>query len=155
MHPFCKVHINIHVIKLTKRIFLPSYTVCIGKGKKCMCSSSVLNRGLRISPLTILNLFTLLSSIYFPFIFHLSFFFFYIYPFFTSLLSYFFHHQMASADKGGVVVFFNIYTPSVNIIERSKRSVPDKRSRILEVVVVRRLLTWVLGIWSGEGMGKG
>jgi hypothetical protein len=29
--------------------------------------------------------------------------------------------------------------------------VPDKRSRILEVVVVRRLLTWVLGIWSGEG----
>jgi hypothetical protein len=34
-------------------------------------------------------------------------------------------------------------------------SVPDKRSRILEVVVVRRLLTWVLGIWSGEGMGKG
>jgi hypothetical protein len=33
--------------------------------------------------------------------------------------------------------------------------VPDKRNRILEVVVVRRLLTWVLGIWSGEGMGKG
>ncbi len=33
--------------------------------------------------------------------------------------------------------------------------VPDKRSRILEVVVVRRLLTWVLGIWSGEEMGKG
>jgi hypothetical protein len=32
--------------------------------------------------------------------------------------------------------------------------VPDKRSRILEVVVVRRLLTWVLGIWSGEGMGR-
>jgi hypothetical protein len=34
-------------------------------------------------------------------------------------------------------------------------AVPDKRSRILEVVVVRLLLTWVLGIWSGEGMGKG
>ncbi len=33
--------------------------------------------------------------------------------------------------------------------------VPDMRSRILEVVIVRRLLTWVLGIWSGEGMGKG
>jgi hypothetical protein len=33
--------------------------------------------------------------------------------------------------------------------------VPDKRSQILEVVVVRRLLTWVLGIWSGEGMGEG
>jgi hypothetical protein len=37
----------------------------------------------------------------------------------------------------------------------SKEPVPDKRSRILEVVLVRRLLTWVLGIWSGEGMGKG
>jgi hypothetical protein len=34
-------------------------------------------------------------------------------------------------------------------------SVLDKGSRILEVVVVRRLLTWDLGIWSGEGMGKG
>jgi hypothetical protein len=34
-------------------------------------------------------------------------------------------------------------------------AVPDKRSRIHEVVVVRRLLTWLLGIWSGEGMGKG
>jgi hypothetical protein len=33
-------------------------------------------------------------------------------------------------------------------------SVPDKRSRIHEVVVVRRLVTWVLGIWSGEGMGR-
>jgi hypothetical protein len=33
-------------------------------------------------------------------------------------------------------------------------NVPDKRSRILEVVIVRRLLTWVLGIWSGEGMGR-
>jgi hypothetical protein len=31
----------------------------------------------------------------------------------------------------------------------------DKRSRILEVVIVRRLLTWVLGIWRGEGMGRG
>jgi hypothetical protein len=34
-------------------------------------------------------------------------------------------------------------------------SVPDKRSRILEVIVMRRLLTWVRRIWSGEGMGKG
>jgi hypothetical protein len=33
--------------------------------------------------------------------------------------------------------------------------VPDERSRILEVGIVRRLLTWLLGIWSGEGMGKG
>jgi hypothetical protein len=33
--------------------------------------------------------------------------------------------------------------------------VPDKRCRILEVVIVRRLITWVLGIWRGEGLGKG
>jgi hypothetical protein len=33
--------------------------------------------------------------------------------------------------------------------------VPDKRSRILEVVVVGHLLTWVLGIWSGEGDWEG
>ncbi len=33
--------------------------------------------------------------------------------------------------------------------------VPDRRSQILEVVTVRRLVTWVLGIWRGEGMGKG
>jgi hypothetical protein len=33
--------------------------------------------------------------------------------------------------------------------------VPDKRSRILEVVIVRHLVTWVLGIWRGEGLGKG
>ncbi len=29
--------------------------------------------------------------------------------------------------------------------------VPDRRSRILEVVLVRRLVTWVLGIWRGGG----
>jgi hypothetical protein len=34
-------------------------------------------------------------------------------------------------------------------------SVPDRRSRIHEVVIVRRLITWVLGIWRGEGLGKG
>jgi hypothetical protein len=33
--------------------------------------------------------------------------------------------------------------------------VPDKRSQILEVIVVRRILVWVLGIWSGKGMRKG
>jgi hypothetical protein len=33
--------------------------------------------------------------------------------------------------------------------------VPDKRSRILEVVIVRRLITWVLGIWRGGDWGKG
>jgi hypothetical protein len=34
-------------------------------------------------------------------------------------------------------------------------SVPDRRCRILKVVIVRRLVTWVLGIWRGEGLGKG
>jgi hypothetical protein len=33
-------------------------------------------------------------------------------------------------------------------------SVPDRRCWILEVVIVRRLITWVLGIWRGEGLGK-
>jgi hypothetical protein len=33
--------------------------------------------------------------------------------------------------------------------------VPDRRSRIHEVVIVRRLITWVLGIWRGEGLGRG
>jgi hypothetical protein len=30
-------------------------------------------------------------------------------------------------------------------------TVPDRRSRILEVVIVRHLITWVLGIWRREG----
>ncbi len=34
-------------------------------------------------------------------------------------------------------------------------SVPGRRCRILEVVIVRRLITWVLEIWRGEGLGKG
>ncbi len=34
-------------------------------------------------------------------------------------------------------------------------TVLDRRSRILEVVIVRRLVTWVLGIWKGEGLEKG
>jgi hypothetical protein len=56
---------------------------------------------------------------------------------------------------------YNIYGTQKNIehgnIEELHNgiSVPDKRSRILEVVVVRRILVWVLGIWSGEGMRKG
>jgi hypothetical protein len=33
--------------------------------------------------------------------------------------------------------------------------VPDRRCRILKVILVRRLITWVLGIWRGEGLGKG
>jgi hypothetical protein len=36
------------------------------------------------------------------------------------------------------------------------RTVPDRRCRIIpEVVLVRRWVTWVLGIWRGEGLGKG
>ncbi len=31
----------------------------------------------------------------------------------------------------------------------------DRRCQILKVVIVRRLITWVLGIWRGEGLGKG
>ncbi len=39
----------------------------------------------------------------------------------------------------------------VNIV-----NVPDRRRRILlKVVSVRRWVTWVLGIWRGEGLGKG
>jgi hypothetical protein len=34
-------------------------------------------------------------------------------------------------------------------------SVPDRRCRILKVVLVRRLVTWVLGVWRGEGLGNG
>jgi hypothetical protein len=33
--------------------------------------------------------------------------------------------------------------------------VPDRRRRNPEVVLVRRWVTWVLGIWRGEGLGKG
>ncbi len=47
------------------------------------------------------------------------------------------------------------YTQDCLYLDTNTIFVPDKRSRILEVVLVRRLLTWVLGIWSGEGMGKG
>jgi hypothetical protein len=36
-----------------------------------------------------------------------------------------------------------------------KSIVPDRRCRILKVVLVRRWVTWVLGIWRGEGLGNG
>jgi hypothetical protein len=42
-----------------------------------------------------------------------------------------------------------------NRTKNPKPVVPDKRSRILEVVIVRRLIIWVLGIWREEGVGKG
>jgi hypothetical protein len=31
----------------------------------------------------------------------------------------------------------------------------DRRSRVLEVVIVRRLISGVLGSWRGEGLGRG
>jgi hypothetical protein len=34
-------------------------------------------------------------------------------------------------------------------------TVPDRRSRVLEVVIVRRLISGVLGIRRGEGLGRG
>ncbi len=41
-------------------------------------------------------------------------------------------------------------------IEVDKIPVPDGRCRIqLEVVLVRRWVIGVLGIWRGEGLGKG
>jgi hypothetical protein len=43
----------------------------------------------------------------------------------------------------------------MNIVIYFITSVPDKRSRILEVVIVRGLVIWALGIWRGEGVGKG
>jgi hypothetical protein len=33
--------------------------------------------------------------------------------------------------------------------------VPDRRRRNPEVVFVRRWVFWILGIWRGEGLGKG
>jgi hypothetical protein len=33
-------------------------------------------------------------------------------------------------------------------------SVPDRRSWSLEVVIVRHLITWVLGIWRWGGIGE-
>ncbi len=39
---------------------------------------------------------------------------------------------------------------------QERPNVPDRRCRILpEVVLVRRWVIGVLGIWKGEGLGKG
>jgi hypothetical protein len=43
----------------------------------------------------------------------------------------------------------------LKLVFHRNRIVPDRRRQILEVVIVRRLITWVLGIWRGEGLGKG
>ncbi len=57
-------------------------------------------------------------------------------------------------------LYMEIWMQQHNITEHNvhvtKPSVPDRRRRIvLEVVLVRRWVTWVLGIWRGEGLGKG
>jgi hypothetical protein len=36
-----------------------------------------------------------------------------------------------------------------------KLLVPDRSCRILKVIIVRRLITWVLGIWRGRDWRKG
>ncbi len=49
----------------------------------------------------------------------------------------------------GAAVMMTIIT---NIIGAGiKMTVPDRISWILEVVIVRHLITWVLGIWRREG----
>jgi hypothetical protein len=65
----------------------------------------------------------------------------------------------ADWDKRYKLINFNWEKTSKSknwcLIKMSNVNVPDKRSRILEVVLVRRLVTWVRGIWSGEGIGEG
>jgi hypothetical protein len=46
------------------------------------------------------------------------------------------------------------FEQSIRNRKEKKVVVPDRRSQILEVVIVRRLVTWVLGIWRGEGLGR-
>ncbi len=41
------------------------------------------------------------------------------------------------------------------LLTTSRGECSGQEKLILEVVLVRRLVTWVLGIWSGKGMGKG
>jgi hypothetical protein len=41
------------------------------------------------------------------------------------------------------------------VIKAFTLTVPDRRCRILKVVLVRRWVTLVLGIWRGEGLRKG
>ncbi len=47
-----------------------------------------------------------------------------------------------------ITVYIYLENPSIT-------TVPDRRCRILKVVLVRRWVTWVLGIWRGEDWGKG
>ncbi len=44
----------------------------------------------------------------------------------------------------------------ISVVKKRKTErVPDRRSRVLEVVIVRRLISGVLGIWKGERLGRG
>ncbi len=65
-----------------------------------------------------------------------------------------YHHHILEINKIIGAYLFNYFEQSlfgyfwdIDAIG----NVPDRRSRILEVVIVRRLVTWVLGIWRGEG----
>jgi hypothetical protein len=51
-------------------------------------------------------------------------------------------------------LFFNV-SMAIHYVVRVITIVPDRRCQSLEVVIVSRLVTWVLGIWRGEGLGKG
>jgi hypothetical protein len=44
---------------------------------------------------------------------------------------------------------------AISNVTKSFLVVPDRRCRILRVILVRRWVTWVLGIWRGEGWGEG
>jgi hypothetical protein len=52
----------------------------------------------------------------------------------------------------------NLYGSFFISTKMSTNTVPDRRRRRrihLEIVLVRRWVIWVLGIWRGEGLGKG
>jgi hypothetical protein len=51
---------------------------------------------------------------------------------------------------------FDTYKRTVTCNYNGTVTVPDRRRRILpEVVLVRRWVVGVLGIWKGEGLGEG
>jgi hypothetical protein len=56
-----------------------------------------------------------------------------------------------------VITIFGAFIEALGFFEvlPQELNVPDRRSRILEVVIVRCLATGVLGIWRGEGLGEG
>jgi hypothetical protein len=50
-------------------------------------------------------------------------------------------------EKGELITY-------VYLKKHHSLTVPDRRCRILKVVSVRRLVTWVLGIWRGRDWGR-